>query len=153
MNYTTVIFLINKHVRCVVATYEEEVTTKIKRTPFKTFDKDIQIGDFVVVPTNTRHGMTVCKIVECDVDVDFDATEPMAWIVRKIDRSEYDRVLAEEADAVQKIRSAEAQKKRGELRDALLAYGADTIKALPIVDMNGNSTQPPAPKRDYRGGF
>lgn len=72
MNYTTAVFLINKNVRAVMCNYEPDA--EHKTTMFKTLDTAIRVGDFVIVPTKTRHGMTVSKIVEVDVDV-------LSWLV------------------------------------------------------------------------
>lgn len=141
MNYSTAVFLINKHVRAILATYEAE--EKAVRTMFKTLDDTIRVGDFVIVPTDTRHKMTVCKVVECDVDVDFDSSVPVAWVIGKVDRAAHERTLAEEAQAVQAIKSAETQRKRDELRKSLMGAHVETIKALPIY-ANGEPT--PAPK-------
>lgn len=137
MNYTTAVFLINKHVRAVLGTYEAE--DNAKRTVFKTLDETVQVGDFVVVPTDTRHKMTVCKIVETDVDLDFDSTVPVCWIIGKVDRVAHESVLAQEQVAIQAIKSAELRKKRDDLRQAMFADHLDTLKALPIAALNGDT--------------
>lgn len=77
MNYSTAIFLINKDVRAIAVTYEKidmnQDTTKMKfsapylsggklptgATVFKTMDPKVKVDDYVTVPTDTRHGMTV----------------------------------------------------------------------------------------------
>lgn len=137
MNYTTAVFLINNAVRAVICTYEAE--DKAPRTMFKTLDKTIHVGDLVVVPTNTRHNMTVCKVVETDVDVDFDNQACVQWIVGKVDATQYQITVAQEADAITAIKSAEKTKKRNELRDAMMADVVE-LKALPITGTIG--TQP-----------
>lgn len=140
MNYSIAVFLINKNVRAVMGTYESD--DNAKRTLFKTLDESIAVGDFVVVPTDTRHKMTVVKVVEVDVDVDFDAPGPVQWVIGRIDRSGHDKVLAQEAVAVQAIKSAELRKKREDLRHAMFADHVETLKALPIAAMNGDSEPP-----------
>lgn len=134
MNYSTVVFLINKNTRAMLCTYE--TGDAAPKTMFKTFDPDIKVGDLVVVPTNTRHNMTVCKVVEADVDVDFDSPVKIDWIVSTIDKAAYDQLLAQEEQAIQKIRSAEVRKKREALAASVLADSADEIKALPISGIN-----------------
>ena len=136
MNYSTAVFLINKYVRAVLATYESEDSAK--RTMFKTLDPTIAVGDFVIVPTDTRHKMTVCKIVETDVDVDFDSHALIGWVVGKVDQGGYNTVLAQERDAIDAIKSAELRKKRQDLRDNMLADSLAYIKALPISAINGD---------------
>ena len=141
MNYTTAVFLINKHVRAISCTYECEDSAK--RTTFKTLDDAIRVDDFVVVPTDTRHKMTVCKVVETDVDVDFDSGVQGPWIIGKVDRTTFERTLGEEAQAVTAIKSAELRKKRDDLAKSLLAGHSEALKALPIAAMNGD-TKPQA---------
>lgn len=137
MNYTTAVFLINKNVRAVKATYEE--TPGAKQTLFKTFDNSVVVGDFCIVPTDTRHKLTVVKVTEVDVDFDLADSTPVSWIVGRVDLSAHETTLAQEADAVAAIRKAELRKKREELRDAILADHVDDIKALPIAALNGDT--------------
>ena len=137
MNYSTAIFLINKHVRAISATYEAEESAK--RTIFKTLDPDIQVGDFVIVQTDTRHKMTVVKVVEVDVDVDFESPIHMLWVVDKINVAHHTQTISQEARAIQVIKSAELAKKRDDLRESMLKNHLDTIKALPIAALNGDT--------------
>ena len=136
MNYSTAVFLINKNVRCISATYEVDTdptsdTGKAKRTLFKTLDADIVKGDLVIVPTSTRHGMTVVRVVETDVEVDFDSTHQMTWIVDVVQQENYTRNLRAEDQAINAIRSAEKRKKADELRAALI-IDQEAIKLLAI---------------------
>lgn len=138
MNYSTAVFLINKNIRAVHATYEAD--DNAKREVFKTLDQTIAVGDFVIVPTDTRHKMTVCKIVDTDVDVDFDSSTPIKWLVGKVDQAAYAQVLAQEAEAITAIKSAEIRQKREDLAAKLLKDNAG-LKALPIA---GASSDPKA---------
>jgi hypothetical protein len=150
MNYSTAVFLINSNVRAVMCTYEAE--DNAKRTAFKTLDNKIREGDFVIVPTDTRHKMTICKVVETDVDVDFDSPHNMQWIVGSVEQSTYQKVLAQEAEAIATIKSAEKTKKRNELRAAMLADSNDALKALPITVMGETAAvpiEPPPAAPDY----
>jgi hypothetical protein len=149
-NYSTAVFLLNKHARAVVGVYEDETEyarvnsgRAAPRQTFKTLDETIKVGDFVLVPTNTRHKMTVNKIVEVDVDVDFESATPMAWVIATIDRSEFERVLKHEGDMIEKVKSAEKRRKQDELRDALLKQN-DYLKTLEITSLNG-ADAPPVP--------
>lgn len=137
MNYSTAVFLINKHVRAILATYEVE--DNAKRTLFKTLDDSIKVGDFVIVPTDTRHKMTVVKVTDVDVDVDFDSATPVNWVIGKVDRAAHEQTLAQEGAAIQAIKGAELRKKREDLRDSMLKNHLDAIKALPIAAMNGDT--------------
>lgn len=145
MNYSTAVFLINKETRAVACIYELDSDAKpAPRTIFKTLDPDISVGDFVIVPTGTRHGMTVCKVVEVDVEIDFDSPTLMNWIVGVIDRAPYEKLLRIEQDAITKIKSAEARKKREELAAALFKDQAETLKELEIATVNTSLAPPPA---------
>lgn len=131
MNYSTAVFLINKNARAVRATYEAE--TSAKRTLFKTFDPSIAVDDLVIVPTETRHRFTVVKIVETDVDLDFDTTENVQWIVGRLDLANHNMRLQQEQAAIAAIKSAELRRKREELNKAMFADHAESLKALPIA--------------------
>ncbi len=75
MNYSTAIFLINPKVRAIAAVYEPDTDNrKAPRTIFKTFDSTIEVGDYILVPTDTRHKMTVNKVVEVDVEPDLESS-------------------------------------------------------------------------------
>ena len=96
MDNSRIVFLINDQVRAVKAKYEDTGSAEM----FKTFDPTIKVGDLAVVQSNTRHMMTVVKITEADVDVNFDSTTTIHWIVQKIDAPAFDTVLAQEAQAI-----------------------------------------------------
>lgn len=137
MNYSTAVFLINKHVRAINVTYDDGDTAK--RTAFKTLDPDIDEDDLVIVETDTRHGFTVCKVVEADIDLDFDSTEKVRWIVGRVDVTGHEQTLAQEKEAIKAIKSAELRQKREKLRDAMFADHVETLKALPIAAINGDT--------------
>lgn len=130
MNYTRAIFLISDDVRAVMVTYED--TENAPRTMYKTFDQSIKVDDYVVVPTDTRHKMTVCKVVEVDVDPDIESGSKLEWLVGTVDRASFVDIKRQEDEAIDKIKSAEKRRKREELRKALLADVEDDVKALPI---------------------
>lgn len=137
MNSSIVVFLVNKTARALLATYESETENKNPpKAMFKTLDPSISKGDFIVVPTNTRHLMTVCKVVEVDVEVDFDNQTPVQWVIGKVDETAHKQVLAMEENLLAVVKSAERKKKQDELRAAILADSMDAIKALPISEMD-----------------
>jgi hypothetical protein len=147
MNYSSAVFLINKNVRAIKVTYDKQDPGKAPASEytFKTLDPAIAKDDFVVVPTDTRHGLTVVKVSQVDVDIDLDdAITQYKWIVARVDRSAYDQTLLDEAQAVKVIRLAEFNKKRSDLREGMLGASMDEIKALPIAALNGPTTTPKA---------
>ena len=130
MNYSTAIFLISDQARAVNVTYEKDEYAP--KTMFKTLDPNIKVDDYVTVPTDTRHKMTVCKVVEVDVEPDLESSREMKWIVGVVSTADFDQIKSQEGDAIARIKSAEKTRKRKELRDALLADVGDGLKVLPI---------------------
>lgn len=150
MNYSTSVFLINNHVRAIIGVYEPE-DRQPKPTMFKTLDPSISVGDLVVVPTDTRHGMTVVKVSEVDADVDFDNTTVVKWVIQKVDRTAFDKTTEEERIAIETIKSAVTTQKRAQLRDAMLADtgNASAIRTLALADMG----EKPKAERKTFGDF
>lgn len=135
-NYSTAVFLINPNVRAVKAIYEAIPLSGPMQpeTIFKTFDKSLKKGDLVLVPTQTRHCMTVVKITEVDVEVDPDTSTQIDWIIGLIDTTQYLKTLEQESDAIKIIKSAKATKKRADLAKELLAdQDPASLKLLPIA--------------------
>lgn len=130
MNYSMAIFLISDKARAVLVTYEEGENAN--KTLFKTLDPNIGIGDYVVVQTDTRHHMTVCKVVETDVEPDFDSSQQVKWIIGVVEKADFDELTNQENEAIARIKSAEKRRKREELRASLLADANGDLKALPI---------------------
>ncbi len=137
MNNSTLVFLINDDVRAISATYEEDGSP----TTFKTMDDSVSMDDYIVVQSSTRHKMTVVKVVDVDVDVDLESNIKIDWIVGKIDTSNLDLVVEQEAKAITAVQSAEKRKKREELRQALFADSDENIKALELANSNAEVTE------------
>lgn len=83
--------------------------------------------------------MTVVKVVDTDVDLDFDTTALVQWVIGKVDDEGYKNTLAQEAVAITAIKSAELRQKRDNLRKTMFADHMETLKALPISAMNGDA--------------
>jgi predicted Mrr-cat superfamily restriction endonuclease len=142
MNYSTAVFLVNDKVRAIAVTYEADGydadgrPTTIKaaaRYTFKTFDQSIKKGDLVIVPTNTRHKFTICKVVDADLEIDFDADTELKWIAGVFEEDAYKRTLEQETVMLEAIKSAEKNRKREELRKSLMADSESKLLALPIA--------------------
>lgn len=131
MNYSTAVFLINDKVRAVKGTYE--AGENAGKTMFKTFSPTLKVGDFTIVPTNTRHNMTVVKITDVDVEFDIETTTNVEWIIGQIDLTAYEQVLGQEQEAVKTIQSAEKNRKRAALREAIFADAETQLNKLPIA--------------------
>lgn len=131
MNYSTAIFLDESSgVRAVAVTYDtidlDKDITKMKYSaPYlsggslpkecrlhKTMDPDISVGDFVVVPTKTRLGFTVCKVVAVDCEVDFEAEGECHWIADTVDVAKFEHYRQQEDVVIAAIKKGEAKKKQ-----------------------------------------
>lgn len=139
MNYTRAIFLISDDVRAVNVTYEAHEGAA--KTMYKTFDPDVKVDDYVTIPTDSRHKMTVCKVVEVDVEPDLESPVDMNWIIGVVDRANFEDIEKQENDAIQKIRVAERKRKRRELRETMIADFDDEIKKLPIYKLENGEEE------------
>lgn len=145
MNYSTAIFLINDNVRAVMCAYESK--EHAPQTMFKTMDQTIKEGDFVIVQSGTRHGMTVVKVVDTDPEIepDFESREELKWIIGTIDLEDFEALKSQEDEAITAIKKAEKRKKRADLRKTLMADYEETINELPIAERSeGVALEPPA---------
>lgn len=133
MNYSTAIMLVNENIRAILCEYDPKDSTK--KYIYKTLDSSIKKGDLAVVPSTTRHSRTVVKVLETDVDVDYDSSVQVEWIVGKIDNADYAYIKRVEDEAIEKIKAAEKLRKKQELRDKLLAHDQELLKGLPISTM------------------
>ena len=138
MNYSTAIFLVNNKVRAMRGIYEAWDEKSGQKCPaatvFKTFDQAIKVGDFVLVPSSTRHKMTVNKIIEVDVEVDLETSQEMSWIIGVIDFPAYEAVLAEEAKMIRLMKDAERADRIKKLREKVIAHVDETqLQALAIA--------------------
>lgn len=143
-NYSLAIFLINDDVQAVRCAYETEGSGEHERPAsgklytFKTFDKTLKKGDIVIVPTDTRVGFTCVKVWETNVDVDFNASYDMKWIVGKADPSHYEMIRTKESEAVEIVKAAEKKRMRDELRKDVMGYHESTVTALRQITFNGD---------------
>ena len=163
-NYSTAIFLINKDVRAIAVTYEKidlsKDTTQMKYTAaylsggklpegavvFKTMDPTIKVDDYVIVPTDTRHGMTVCKVVAVDIEVDFDSTKECHWIVGTVNTHEFEQIRQQEEQAIIAIKTGEVKNRQDKLRTDLMAALGDHVLNIPMQNVIEHKPQPAAPK-------
>lgn len=135
MNNSTILFLVNDDIRAIACEYDEGGSL----TVFKTFDQSIKVDDMVAVQTDTRHGMTVVKVKEVDVDIDFDNSPKIKWAVQRIDTEGFESVLAKEGEIIAAVQTAEKKRKRAELRKSLLADHENEINRLALVNHKDES--------------
>jgi len=149
MNYSSAIFLVNPAARGIYVSYEVDAEGKGIRPfyLFKSLDASIEIGDYVTIPTDTRHKLTVARVEETISadDVDLNSPVELKWIVGPVDRTSYDAVLASEAEAIVRIKSAEKRRQREELADKLRADNPE-LSSLSAIDFGATANAAlPAP--------
>lgn len=128
MDNSLIVFLINDSARAIKGQYEDGGV----KTLFKTFDATINVDDFAVVESSTRHELTVVKVTEVDVDINFDTEKNVKWVVQKIDMPPYKTVLTQEREAISAVQAAERARKKEELRATMFANHETKIKALSL---------------------
>jgi hypothetical protein len=130
MNYSTTVLLVNDAIRVVKGQYQEDGKPGV----FKTLEKDLKVDDFAVVESGTRWGITTVKITEVDtVDVDFDSSIQVGWVVQKIDMKSHQDVKVMENKAIDIIKKGEIRKRREDIRkNTLDAYCAGEMDTLGI---------------------
>lgn len=133
MNNSLAIFVLSDGARMVRVSYEPEDEAKAKFYHFKTLDATIAEKDLVIIPSSTRYGFTIGKVVAVDVPVNFNDSIDYKWIAGKFNQPAYDDILAQEGKALAVIQQAEIKKQREELRKALLADVDVSVLALPIL--------------------
>ena len=90
-------FLTDDLCRAIRVNYDPDRNAGRREEEFKTVDPDIQVGDVVVIPTDTRHKATCVKVVAVDIDIDIESNEPIKWIIDRVDMEGYqERVAIEE---------------------------------------------------------
>ena len=109
--------------RCILATYES--SENAPQTEFKTFDASIEVDQYIVVPSTTRHHMTTCKVVEVDVEPELDTDVKIDWVMGIIDQSSFLETSAKEQEFINAVKSAEKAALKKKLREDMLA-GVDT---------------------------
>ena len=118
MNYSHAVFLMTKgKARAMACAYKAEENAKTDI--FKTLDPSIKEGDYVIVETDSRHRMTVFKVIETDVDIDYDSSNKISWIVSKVDTQEIERNRTVEAMAISKIKQGRKKRREQELLEDL----------------------------------
>lgn len=130
MDNSRIVFLINDQVRAIKAKYEDNGPAEM----FKTFDATLAVGDLAVVQSGTRHMMTVVKVTEVDVDVNFDGATAIQWVVQKIDTPAFDAILAQEGQAISAVQAAELRRKKEELRRTMFKDHEASIASLALAN-------------------
>lgn len=135
LNLTAAVSLIDKGVRAVEVTYENR--DGAEGYTYKTLDASLKVDDFVVIPTNSRHKMTVAKVVSVEATLDLESSTDYKWIIDKVDVAAYENTIAQEKIIVDKVKEARDLQKREELRTALKFMDNEVLKGLTLLPGSG----------------
>lgn len=134
MNSSKIVFIVNESARLIQCAYDAQLDREAPKTYlFKTLDQSIKVDDLVVVETNTRHGYTIVKVTEVDVDVDFDDPVELKWAFSPINLDAIVELKQAEQAAIDKVRAIELKKKREALRQAMFADNEETMGQLKLA--------------------
>jgi len=147
MHSSRKVFLLDNEPRCVLATYEKDEgplynTKKVKTTEYKTFDDDVAVDDLVIVKTNTRHGFTVVKVKEVDVEPDLDSSDEINWVVSRFDTGIYEGIIKKEEEFLSAVRKAEKTRRKAELKKDFLADADASVNLLAAPVSNTTNARP-----------
>lgn len=155
MNYSTAVMLINTNIRAIHVIYDADTeTVKAKRHTFKTLDQSLKAGDLVIVPTDKdhRHGFTVSKVDDVDVDVDFDSNVQVKWIAGVFAPARFDQLLVEEDQYINLIKKGEQLKRRKDIAANVDALKIEELQSLPIAHYGSSAQQAAITDETIAGG-
>ena len=134
MNYSTSIFLINDDVRALYVIFAPDGSNdgnKQQRYMVKTFDRSVEAGDYVVVPSTMGHKLAIAKVTEVDVEVDFDSTTILPWVIQRVELNNFNEMVAQEEVAIKAIRDAHFLQRKKSLAATLSE--ATNLRRLPLA--------------------
>lgn len=144
MNYSTAVMLFNQDIRAVRVSYDpaDKVNGVVKSYIFKTLDPDLKVGDFVSIPTDTRHLMTVGKIEEVDAEIDFDSGLEIKWVISSVPVSEYEGILSDEQTWIAEMKKAQNLKKKEDIKKSMLDMYQANGASLETLAIAGRKPAP-----------
>lgn len=128
MNPSLSSFLVEAACRAIRVEYDPDWknnNTTICRL-YKTLDPNVKVDDLVVVPTGTRHGFTVVKVVEVDFTINYTGNDEYRWIVGPVDKAAYDALLEADKAVMGKVGKIQENKMKRELMEAMGLTTVDT---------------------------
>ena len=108
-------------------------TTIAEGDVFKTMDATLRVGDIIAVQASTRHGITVCRVTEVDVEIDLDTPTEIKWVISRINTEAFMAVLSMEAEAIKAVQRSEKQARREKIKKQIIGDNADIISTLAIA--------------------
>lgn len=126
MRHSNMILVLNDDVRCVSVSYQPGE----KGYTYKTFDHSLKVDDYVAIPTDTRHGFTIGRVTEVDIDFDIESNLELKWIAGKIDKEAYDTILEKEQEMIRAVGAAERRAKRESMRKNLFEAKEEEMQRI-----------------------
>ena len=126
MNDSMQIFIVTDDAKAVLLEYNPD-DKRDQPTIAKTFRTDLMVGDTVIVETNTRHRMTVAKVLQTDIEPDIESETWVPWIVEKVSLDAFRALQDKEAGMIVAIKKAEktiARKTRQQQLQEVLGHAA-----------------------------
>ena len=130
MNKDTAVFIFSNEVRAIKGAYDVGSTPEL----FKTFNKDIKVGDIVVVESSTRHGYTVVEVTEVDVEIDYSHSHPK-WALDIVSVAEVESLREQESAMFKEVQDTERAKERDAIRQRYMESQPERFAKLGLVDM------------------
>ncbi len=132
LNKSLAPFLVDENVIGVIAAYEDH-HKKEEGKFYKSVGLDIKVGDLIIVPAKTRLGFTTNKVLEVNVQPDFEKTTTVQWVAGVCTSQHYDSLVASEDAMLVKVREAEQNQAKEELKVSLASVmGVEGMKMLEI---------------------
>jgi len=129
MNPSLSSFLVEEKCRAIRVEYDPDFKANNNYDTcrlYKTLDPSIKVDSLVVVPTRTRHGFTVVKVVEVDFTVNYTGNDEYRWIVGPVDKAAYDALLDADKAVMVKVGKIQENKMKRELMEAMGLTTVDT---------------------------
>lgn len=156
LNKSTAMFIFTDKCRGIACSYEpgsvsrddDGNITEDSRTglyTYKSLDPDIKVGDYVIVPTDTRHKLTVVKVEDVDVEPDYDSNIIYKWIVGRVALKDHEALVAQENDAIKMIQRAEKRKRRIEIKKDVEDLLNGDVNQIPFYESKDDNTVVEAP--------
>lgn len=144
MNYSTAVMLFNSDIRAIRVSYDplDKVGGVVKSYLFKTLDPDLKVGDYVSIPTDTRHNITIGRVEEVDSEVDFESSAEIKWVVSRVPVSEYEAILEDEQVWIAEMKKAQIMKKKEEIKKSMMDMYQANGSSLETLAIAGRKPTP-----------
>lgn len=122
LNKSLAVFLVDESVRAIKVAFG----TAGKFYTYKTTDKSIKVGDFVLVNTQRGYSVVEVKYVDIQNTLDFEDTSiEYTWIVQKLDLTDYQEKMKREVQLQESINHLVFQGKKQQMLEVLKKSNVD----------------------------